>query len=133
VIGLDTNVLVRYFAQDDPQQSALANRLLDARTREDPGFVSMIVLVELCWVLSRGYGKTLSDILAILDCMLLTDALKLEGASDVRQAIRLSERTGVNFPDALIAVRATSEGCGDLYTFDAQAIRSGLMRAVDFG
>jgi predicted nucleic-acid-binding protein len=131
LIAFDTNVLVRYFAQDDREQGACANRLVEARTRDDPGFVSTIVLVELCWVLSRRYGKSATDILAILDSMLLTDALKLEGASDVRQAIRLAERTGSDFPDALIAVRATAEGCDGVYTFDVHAIRAGFMRAAD--
>ena len=57
MIGLDTNVLVRYLAQDDPAQSAKVNRLIESELNErHPGFISLIVLVETCWVLKRLYG-----------------------------------------------------------------------------
>ena len=51
MIGLDTNVLVRYLAQDDRRQSAAATRLIEALTVEDPGFIAHATLVELAWVL----------------------------------------------------------------------------------
>jgi predicted nucleic-acid-binding protein len=50
MIGLDTNVLVRYLAQDDVQQSALATHLIEQKLSASlPGFISLVVLVELCW------------------------------------------------------------------------------------
>lgn len=55
--GLDTNVLVRYIVQDDPKQSKLATECIEQRcTSESPGFVNLVVLCELTWVLARGYG-----------------------------------------------------------------------------
>jgi predicted nucleic-acid-binding protein len=49
MIGLDTNVLVRYLVQDDPEQSAAAGSLFDTFTAEAPGFISAVSIVELVW------------------------------------------------------------------------------------
>jgi len=55
--GLDTNVLVRYLAQDDARQSAIATRWIEEElSPSQPGFVSLVVLVEVCWVLQRLYS-----------------------------------------------------------------------------
>jgi predicted nucleic-acid-binding protein len=57
VIGIDTNVLVRFIVQDDPEQSTRATRFMQVLTKESPGFISSIVLAELTWVLSRGLPR----------------------------------------------------------------------------
>lgn len=52
MIALDTNVLVRYLAQDDREQARVATRFIEEHlTADDPGFVSTIVLCEIIWVL----------------------------------------------------------------------------------
>ncbi len=54
--GIDTNVLVRYIVQDDPAQSALATTFIEKNcTAKKPGFINLIVLCELTWVLKRAY------------------------------------------------------------------------------
>ena len=58
MIGLDTNVLVRYIMQDDAKQSPKATRLIESLTTDEPGFVSVVSVVELGWVLSSSYGLT---------------------------------------------------------------------------
>ena len=59
----DTNVLVRYLAQDDPAQSARATRLIERELGErDPGYISLVVLVEVCWVLKRLYSATVAEL-----------------------------------------------------------------------
>lgn len=56
MIGLDTNVLVRYIVQDDPEQAEAAERLIESRcTTQSPGFVAIPVLVELVWVVAAAY------------------------------------------------------------------------------
>jgi predicted nucleic-acid-binding protein len=55
MIGLDTNVVVRYLVQDDPDQSAVASELIDNLTETDPGYVSLVTVVEIYWVLRRAY------------------------------------------------------------------------------
>ena len=57
MIGLDANVLVRYFAQDDRVQSGKATDLIERRLSErDPGFISIVAMVETVWVLQRAYS-----------------------------------------------------------------------------
>jgi predicted nucleic-acid-binding protein len=57
MIALDINVLVRYLVQDDPEQAALASRLIeDVLTPSEPGFVSLVVLAQTAWLLERVYG-----------------------------------------------------------------------------
>ena len=57
MIGLDTNVIVRYLTQDDPVQSKQATDIVERRlTDANPGFVSIVVMVETVWVLDRAYG-----------------------------------------------------------------------------
>jgi predicted nucleic-acid-binding protein len=52
MIGLDTNVVLRYLVQDDPAQSPKATEIVERRlTKEDPGFVSLVCILEIVWVL----------------------------------------------------------------------------------
>ena len=55
MIGLDTNVLVRYVLQDDARQSPRASRLIESLSVDEPGFVPVVTLIELAWVLGAGY------------------------------------------------------------------------------
>jgi predicted nucleic-acid-binding protein len=59
MIGLDTNILVRYLAQDDPTQSRIAAEVIEHRLNEgNPGFVSVVAMAETVWVLDRNYHLT---------------------------------------------------------------------------
>ena len=71
MIGLDTNVLVRYLTQDDPSQARLATELIERRLSEqDPGFISVVAMVETAWVLERAYGLRAADIAAVIERLL---------------------------------------------------------------
>ncbi len=70
MIGLDTNVLVRYLAQDDQEQSALATQVLESLDEAERGFVSLVVLVELQWVLRRAYRMSASEVAGIVERLL---------------------------------------------------------------
>ena len=72
MIGLDTNVLVRYLMQDDAKQAAKATRLMESLTVEVPGFVSIVSVVELGWVLTSAYGLTRSQLEQALEALLRT-------------------------------------------------------------
>ena len=83
MIGLDTNVLVRYLVQDDPGQSRKATQVIAKRcTRDDPGFVNRIVLCELVWVLESAYGYSKDTIVAVLEKLLRTSQLKISNCSN---------------------------------------------------
>ncbi len=124
MIGLDTNVLVRYFAQDDPVQSKRATELIESRLSEDePGFVSVVAMVGMVWVLRRSYRQPDRRIAAVIERMLQSDALIVENEQDVFTAmVALKEGSG-SFADALIAAVGMSAGCSHTVTFDRAALR----------
>jgi predicted nucleic-acid-binding protein len=70
VIGLDTNVLVRYFVRDDEGQFLQARRLVESLTAEEPGFVPLVTLAELVWVLERSYRTAKITVIRILETLL---------------------------------------------------------------
>ena len=78
MIGLDTNVLVRYVTQDDPVQSAKASNLIESLTVVSPGFVSLVSVVELVWVLQSCYQCTKTQLVAVLETLLRTRELIIE-------------------------------------------------------
>ena len=124
MIGLDTNVLVRYLAQDDPVQSPQATELIERRlTEEDRGFVSVVAMVETASVLDRAYGLTDNEIAAAIERTLQADVLVVESQQEVFTAmIALREGHGL-FADALIGALGASAGCTRTLTFDQRASR----------
>lgn len=131
MIGLDTNVLVRYVAQDDVHQSALATRLIEQElSASRPGFISLVVLVELCWVLKRLYGATDAELLATVGDFLEAAAFRVEQRGVVQSALsKLANvsTTKAGFADALIAALASHHGCTKTVTFDHGASRTAGM------
>jgi len=124
MIGLDTNVLVRYLAQDDPVQSARATNLIERRlTESNPGFVSVVAMVETAWVLERAYGLAGRDIAAAIERTLQVDVLVVEREQEVFTAMTALKEGRGSFADALIAALGTSAGCPRTLTFDRKALR----------
>ena len=122
MIGVDTNVLVRYLAQDDPKQSAIATRFIeDKLSAENPGFVSAVTLCEMAWVLDVSYGTDRNGIRRTVENLLSTRQLAIEGAELVWKALRASEGASADFSDALIGQIAAANGCETTVTFDRAA------------
>jgi predicted nucleic-acid-binding protein len=124
MIGLDTNILVRYLTQDDPLQSPKAAEILERRlTEETPGFVSIVAMVEIVWVLDRAYGLPAHKVAAAVERMLQTDVLVIENEQEVFTAmIALKEGQG-SFADSVIAALGVRAGCSCTLTFDHKAAR----------
>jgi predicted nucleic-acid-binding protein len=129
VIGLDTNVIVRYLVQDEPDQSAAASTLIDALTEDEPGFLSLVVIVELYWVLRRAYKVGTARCLELIDGLLEVRELRIDQESAVRAALAAS-RDGLDFADALVAELGRAAGCEHTITFDLRAARSNQMRLL---
>ncbi|OQW87722.1 MAG: hypothetical protein BWK72_12545 [Rhodoferax ferrireducens] len=129
--GLDTNVLVRYLAQDDARQSALATRWIDeSLSAARPGFVSLVVLVEVCWVLQRLYAATQDELLQTVEDLLDSAQFMVEQRAVVQAATqRMRSLTGVKvgFADLLIVEVGKSHNCSQIMTFDKAAARSAGM------
>ncbi|CAM3117659.1 VapC toxin family PIN domain ribonuclease [Pseudomonas floridensis] len=130
MIGLDTNVLVRYVAQDDPKQSPKASALIESFTINSPGFVTAVSVVELVWVLQSCYESTKSEIILVLETLLRTRELKIENADVVWQALRLFSDSKADFADCLIERSAKAAGCDYVVSFDSKAIKTTGMQAV---
>ncbi len=122
MIGIDTNVLVRFLTQDDPNQSALAVRLLQsAESSRVKVRINLLVLVETTWVLRSAYGHSPSTILSIVERLLETPPLEVESASLVRQAVAQSREGKHELPDVLIGL--LNAGCQTTWTFDVKAAK----------
>jgi predicted nucleic-acid-binding protein len=129
VIGLDTNVLVRFLVRDDPEQYQRAEAVFSALTAADQGYLSVVVLVETHWVLTRSYGFAASQALRALALLLDAVELVVQEAPAVRAALRAADR-GADFADALISELASSAGCEATLTFDRRAARHAGMRML---
>lgn len=123
MIALDTNVLVRFLVQDEPEQARMANEMIERLTGTDPGFVGREVLVELVWVLERAYGCSRSEIAGALDGLLSATELVIEAADDVGPALELYRNDGYGFADLMIVAAARRVGAAELVTFDRKAAR----------
>ncbi len=124
MIGLDTNILVRYLAQDDQIQSAKATEVIEQRlSEESPGFLSIVAMVETVWVLQRAYGLGAREIAAAIERILQAGAFVVENEQEVFTAMIVLKEGRGSFADALIAGLAAKAGCSFTLTFDQKALR----------
>ena len=128
MIGLDTNVLVRYLAQDDARQSAIASRLIENTLTEDvPGFVSAIVLVETVWVMEDLYDAERGRVATIVEGLLRARTVIVGDAEIAWRAVEIFRGGRADFADCMIRAFATSAGSEIVYTFDKVAARDAGM------
>ena len=131
MIGLDTNVLLRYIVQDDAAQAESAAKLIETRcTTEHPGYVDAIVLCEMVWVLDRGYGYVKEHILSVLWQLLSTAEIAIETPDVTWAAVQAYEKGSAGFADYLIGARNQAAGCQTTFTFDKKASGSAWHKAV---
>ncbi|GAC1307777.1 MAG: PIN domain-containing protein [Vulcanimicrobiaceae bacterium] len=134
MIGLDTNVIVRYLTQDDRVQSALATEVFERRlTQAIPGFISVVALVETCWVLERIYDASSSDIVRAIEGLLGSDTIVVDREAEVYVAAVAVANGAGSFADVLIAQIGVRAGCSTTVTFDRAAARSTGFTALDRG
>ncbi len=124
MIGLDTNVLVRYLTQDDPVQSPRATDLIErGLTQQEPGFISVGAMVETAWVLERAYGLDANEIASAIARTLQADVLLVEYEQQVFAAMTVLQEGRGSFADALIGALGLRAGCSHTATFDRKALR----------
>jgi predicted nucleic-acid-binding protein len=128
MIGIDTNVLVRYIAQDDATQSARATRLIEKEcSAATPGFVGLVVLVEIVWVSESSYGATRDEVAEIVRRLLSIKQLVVQNSEIVWKTLRSFESGKADFADCLIEAVAVAAGCDRTMTFDKQASKAGMV------
>ncbi|HTF71391.1 MAG TPA: type II toxin-antitoxin system VapC family toxin [Edaphobacter sp.] len=124
MIGLDTNVILRYLLQDDPKQTPLANHIVDqVLSQENPGFITLVTVLEIVWVLRSLLKQTRTEIATHLENLLAADTLEVQNEQQVFEAVFALRRGTGEFEDALIGALNAWAGCPHTLTFDKRALR----------
>lgn len=131
MIGLDTNILVRYFIQDDPVQTRQAVNLVLALSQTEPGWIGMAVFMELDWVLNNVFKVKKDRVVEIFEFILASRELVVENMETVRGAMQFYRSGNTEFSDCLIAASARAAGCIRTVTFDRIAARDAGMVLVE--
>jgi len=124
MLGIDTNVLVRYLVRDDQSQFERARRLIHREVKTgEPVLVSLLVLLEMEWVLRSRYELAKPDIVAVLSSLLQTVELAFEDEPSVEHAIYSWKNSLAEFADCLIDARNRRLGCRATATFARKALK----------
>jgi predicted nucleic-acid-binding protein len=128
MIGIDTNVLIRFLLKDDAKQSARALRFMrDEISAAAPGYVSLVTLLETVWVLDSLYGFTAEQQRAVVSDLLAVDTLEVAERESVSRAVAVSRDQRADFQDCLVAALGENAGCSHTVTFDSAAAKRGGM------
>lgn len=122
MVGLDTNVLVRYLVRDDEAQFTKAQKFIKQHTsRGNSVLISQIVLLETEWVLRSRYGIRKTEMSAVFSAMLDSTDIDIEDEATLEEALFVWRDSRAEFADCLIGARYRSLGCTLTATFDEKA------------
>jgi len=130
MIGLDTNILIRYAAQDDDKNGPLANAVMDSLTVDEPGWIPLVAIAEFAWVMDRRYRVQRSDVFSVLNALFSRAEIMFESAEVVHKAALLFLHGKAEFSDYLVACSSQAAGCKSTLTFDRKASKSAGMTLV---
>ena len=131
MIGLDTNILVRYLTQDDPDQSGkAADEIEKGLSAGQIFFVADIVLCELVWVLEAAYGYDRREIVPVLESILRTRQFQFENKDLLWKSLADYRTKKGDFADHLIGQAGHKAGCRETLTFDAELKANPLFRVL---
>ena len=123
MIGLDTNVLVRYLVEDDEEQAARAAAFIEGISdRGEKLYVPHVVLCELVWVLASAYGRSRRDLAEALKAIVQTAQLVVEDVDVAHRALARFEAGAADFADYIVAERSAEAGCEWVATFDKKLL-----------
>lgn len=124
MIGIDTNILVRIIANDDPNQSSAAKRLFaEAASGGNLLFINDAVLCETFWVLRSAYRISSPIVAAAFQRLVDTKGTVFQNEARVRAVINQCQEREGDFADLLIGAINRETGCSATYTFDRKAAR----------
>jgi predicted nucleic-acid-binding protein len=131
MIGLDTNVVLRYLLQDDLKQTRQANQIVDRQLSEqNPGLINLVTVLEVVWVLRSLLKQNPSQIASHLENLLTADSLEVQNEQQVFEAAFALKRGAGVFEDALIGALNAWTGCSHTLTFDRKAARLPRFQAI---
>lgn len=123
MIGVDTNVLVRIFVDDDAGQRGKAVAFFRQRSETDPAYVSALVVAEVSWVLNRLYDLPLPAVRDALEWLFESTNIVVEASDVLRPAVALAVAKGADIADSIIAAMAADAGAIKTVTFDQNAAK----------
>jgi predicted nucleic-acid-binding protein len=131
MIGLDTNILVRYITQDDPGQSKkAAHEIEKALSAGETFFITDIVMCELVWVLETAYGYDHREIVPVLESILRTKQFQFENKDLLWKSLADYRNKKGDFADHLIGHAGHKIGCRETLTFDTELKNNPLFRVL---
>jgi len=130
MIGLDTNVLRRFFLEDDALQSPRARAFVANLSQQEPGYISSVVLAEAFWVMERGQRKSKPELIAFIASLLNAQQMVLENHTAVEEAVYRFEHSNAGFVDCFIERLCSLGGCSRTVTFDEHASKVAGMVAL---
>ncbi len=130
MIGLDTNVLTRYLAQDDLEQSRKADIVFQSLTSDEPGWISIAALVELVWVFTSKFHADRASVCRILDALMNREDILLENSETLHRALDLYRLGRADFADYVISCSCQAAGCVKTLTFDLDAAKTAGMTLI---
>lgn len=123
MIGIDTNILIRYLVKDDPVQTPAAVRIIHSLSIAEPGWLALTVVAELAWTLKRIYKMDRIAIATIVEKLLGSNDMVLEQRDTVQEALPLYRSSRADLADCVIAIGARNAGCNRVATLDRIAAR----------
>lgn len=121
MLGIDTNVLVRFLVRDDAAQFDKASRLIKRSINANEAVsVSLPVLLETEWVLRSRYGLGKSEIMLAISGLLDARQIQVENEPAVEEALFTWKDCAADFADCLIGAHNHRQGCRTTATFDAK-------------
>ena len=134
MIGIDTNVLVRYIVQDDPKQSRIATKLIETSlSATNKGFISSVVLCEVVWVLKRLYRQPKDRLVLVVKTILEAEAFEVEHRDCAWRAYYDSDEGAADFSDYYLARINKTYGASFTVTFDEKAQKHRLFKSPAIG
>jgi len=131
VIGIDTNILIRYIVQDT-DEAKLATAYLEQKcSSENPGFVCLIVLCEIVWVLRKAYKYDKSIVVPILYRLMTTKELEIENTVVAWRAYEEYKNGNADFSDYVIGLVCRRGDAHPVVTFDRKAASNSLFILLD--
>ena len=129
VLGVDTNVLVRFLAEDDDIQTPQAVLALKTAANQ-PIYIGRVVAAETFWVLTKVKKCPRQSVIESFRGLLASVDFRVEAEELMNRALDDCERVGCDFADALIALENEKAGCRATLTFDGDALALEGMMAV---
>lgn len=119
MIGIDTNVLLRFLTQDDLQQAQIAEDLISKYYHKEKSIlINNIVICEIIWVLEKGYEYSKKQIKDALKSILSTMEFTFENLEILWVSLEEYEKYNTDFSDILIGNLNLSLNCSTTLTFD---------------